>query len=178
MVAESPVLVQPNAGIDPQVAAVLSEVAKWQKNINQQLAESKAEIARLHSERAEREVSGRILKEIADQGLEAPESVLHLLRRQCDFVPDPSDPSELVAVKQGRDPHDIMPVDGPGTFTTAKEFIQRWANSPDGLRYKKVPEGARQGAGISGGGGGNAPTGKGPLHPDLMRAAMKDLGFI
>lgn len=167
------------AAMDPNILAAINGLVKSNKELQKQFREMREENARLRREGIEREINTKIIKTISDEGLEAPDSVLLLIRNQCavDFVPDPSDPNELQVIKHSPDGQSMMPVDGPGTYVTAKEFIKRWANSPEGLRYKRIPEGAKQGAGISGG-GGTQQVGEGPLHPNRRAAVMKELGLI
>lgn len=151
---------------------------KEESEFAKQIASLKGELTQLRNEQRatierekQRTITDAAKSVIAELGFDSPEAVLLLARREADFVFDPSDPTQLIVVKAG-DP--TQPIGGSFTNTTAREFFEQFANSPVGMKFRPVPQTARQGAGIS----GVQPTqaGNGPMSQQSLTKAWEKLG--
>lgn len=140
-----------------------TEIAKtmaWMKGEITKLREDLKQRDQMEKQRA---VSESAKKIISEMGFDDPEAVLLLSRSETGFAFDPNDGSTLIAVKPG-DPTE--PLNGPATYTTAKDYFEAFGNTPRGMKYMRVPEASKKGAGVSGNTG--YPAVKGPLHPDVI----------
>ena len=138
----------------------------------------KGEMAKLKNERKadleqarERLVSEKVKSTIAKLGFDDPESVLLLARKDAAFVFDPSDNDTLIAVKPG---DRAQPLSGDGTYTTVDDYFAGFANTPLGMKFMKVPEGAKPGSGITG--IASTPVQKGILSEENIEKAYRALG--
>lgn len=148
-----------------------TEIAKAVAPLKGEITKLQNEIKTQRENDRERLITERIKSTIAELGFDDPNDVLLLARQEASFVFDPSDGETLIAVKPG---DRAQPLSGDGTYTTVKDYFQSFANTTRGMRYRKVPEGARAGAGISGIPG--VPIQEGILSDKSLNAALHKLG--
>lgn len=147
-----------------------TELAKQLSSMKGELTKVREEIKQQKEFEKQRALTEAAKDVIATLGFDDPQAVLLLARMEADFRFDPNDGQTLIAVKSG-DPTE--PLGGPMSYTTAKEYFEAFGNTPRGMKFKRVPEASKQGAGISGTVG--SPVGKGPLHPDNLKNAFSQL---
>lgn len=147
------------------------EMHKTLKAVRREISELKGENESLKREQVDREIAEKAKRIIAEIGMDSPDTVLYLSKRDVHFIPDPTDPNELQVVRA----RDSIPVDGPGTFTNAREFFARFSKTPEGMRFRNVPQPAKTGAGMTGAQG--QPASPGPLAADNLMRGMKALGI-
>lgn len=151
-----------------QVSTELAKMQAWFKGeITKLQNERKADVER----ERERAITEKTKSTIAKLGFDDPDAVLLLARKDAAFVFDPSDNETLIAVKPG---DRAQPLSGDGTYTTVEDFFTTFANTPLGMKFKKLPEGSKPGAGISG--IAAAPIRSGILSEDSLAAAFRKLG--
>lgn len=162
---------KPEAKADPQVPnPAETEIAKSFTWLKGEVTKLREELKSRDQQEKQRAVTEAAKDVIGQLGFDDPQAVLLLARREADFAFDPNDGSTLIAVRAG-DPTE--PLKGPMTYTTAKDYFETFGQTQLGMKFKRVPEASKQGAGISGVSG--TPVGKGPLHPDNLANAFSQL---
>lgn len=161
---------EPSKSIGPDPGT--TELAKLTTFLKGEITKLRNELTEQRENERERIITDRTKSTIADLGFDNPDAVLLLARKDAAFVFDPSDGETLIAVKPG---DRSQPLSGDGTYTTVKDYFESFANTPLGMKFKKVPEGAKPGAGISGIAG--APARPGFLSEENINKAYRNLGI-
>jgi len=148
---------QPQTGLPSEAAKMLSVFEKKIAALEVGLTKTAEENKDLREREHRTQVNDSLRKVISAQGLEDPDTVLYLMRQQADFVVDPTD-GELYVTK----PDDrTTPLGGPLSATTAEEFVQDFASSQTGGRFKAAPKDVTEPSGFTGTNRGQLP----PLAP-------------
>ncbi len=156
---------------DPVLSAMSEQISSLASKLESMDETNK----QLRVEAENRNRASIITEAIAKKGISEANSVLLLIRSQegVDFVPDPANPTAMIAVRAD---DNTMPIDGPGARTSMDEWIDGWKATDMGKRFQSASQSATGGAGIVG--GTAPPEPRGVLSQEAKRQSLEKLGII
>lgn len=164
-------VIAPVTGGDEASQVLAKTLASIERKFEKKFEELGKQNETLQREIKTREISAKVEEVIKTVGLEEPQSILRFVRQSgVDFVPDYG--GVLIAVKAD-DPS--MPLNGPGTYTSAEDYFHQFKTTDLGKRFTPISKSATEGAGFTG--AKSQPSIPGPFSPERQAEGRRTLGI-